>query len=157
MGCFWVKCNFFWIVIDLKLVTYTKEPEKIPKNCYIPKPGYRRTDNIWLFQRFLNFDRFWLWNVKLLNRATIAQVYEQLLVVFRTRVDQLHMSYSASFFQCTDGFLTNDYLMTFLMVWRVAIKHQLESIPRLTANAFIFDLSIYPEDSKVEKVIIRIE
>jgi hypothetical protein len=25
---------------------YTKKSEKPQKDCYIPKPGYRRTDNI---------------------------------------------------------------------------------------------------------------
>jgi hypothetical protein len=25
---------------------YTKKSEKTPKNCYMPKQGYRRTDNI---------------------------------------------------------------------------------------------------------------
>jgi hypothetical protein len=25
---------------------YIKKSENTPKNCYLPKPGYRRTDNI---------------------------------------------------------------------------------------------------------------
>jgi hypothetical protein len=33
---------------ERRLDTYTTKPEKTPKNCYILKPDYRRTDNICL-------------------------------------------------------------------------------------------------------------